>query len=199
MKSMSRALFLDRDGVLNQRIPDGYVTKKEDFIILPGVLKALAILSPAFDYIFIVTNQQGIGKGLMTENDLNDIHTYFIQQVESMGGRIDKVYFCPALKSAHSFMRKPCIGMALQAKREHKGLNLKQSFVVGDTCSDMIFGHRASMTTVLVGDEAHVARNAPRYVDYYFEDILSFANHHQMILQTERMALQNIKNISSKI
>ncbi|MDY5968604.1 MAG: HAD family hydrolase [Bacteroidales bacterium] len=175
---MSRALFLDRDGVINQRIPDGYVTRKEDFVVLPGVLEALALLTPQFDYTFIVTNQQGIGKGLMTEEDLNGIHAYFIQQATAEGGRIDKVYFCPHLKSEHSFMRKPSIGMALKAKKDHPGLNLKQSVMVGDTLSDMVFGRRAGMKTVLVGDEYHIARSAPHSVDSYYENLLSFAKHY---------------------
>ena len=173
---MSRALFLDRDGVLNQRIPDGYVLHEEQFVVLPGVLEALARLSPLFDHVFMVTNQQGIGKGLMTEEDLRRIHAAFVGQVQAAGGRLDAIYFCPALKSAHSFMRKPSIGMALQARREHPGLCLKHSVMVGDTLSDMLFGRRAGMTTVLVGDDPQLAHASPHLVDYCYGDLLAFAN-----------------------
>ena len=169
------SLFLDRDGVINRRIIDGYVTRREDFVLIDGVLEAISIFTRNFDHIFMVTNQQGIGKGLMTEADLADIHGWFLKQVESTGGRIDRIYHCPALKSAHSFMRKPSIGMALQARRDFPDVVLKQSVMVGDTASDMLFGRRAGMTTVLVGDEPEIGRKTPHLVDYCYPDLLSYA------------------------
>jgi histidinol-phosphate phosphatase family protein len=169
------ALFLDRDGVINRRIIDGYVTRREDFVLIDGVLEAIAIFARKFDHIFMVTNQQGIGKGLMTEADLADIHGWFLQQVEATGGRIDRIYHCPALKAEHSFMRKPSIGMALQARRDFPGVVLKQSVMVGDTASDMLFGRRAGMTTVLVGDEPFIARQHPHLVDFCYPDLISYA------------------------
>ncbi len=169
------ALFLDRDGVINQRIVGGYVTRLEDFRIIDGVLEAMALFARHFQRVFMVTNQQGIGKGLMSEDDLATIHAWFAKQVEDAGGRLDKIYYCPALKSEHSFMRKPSIGMALRARRDFDDVVLHQSVMVGDTRSDMLFGRRAGMTTVLVGDEHEVALNAPHLVDYYFNDLISFA------------------------
>ncbi len=168
-------LFLDRDGVINVRIVDNYVTKPDDFILIDGVLDAMAIFARHFDHIFIVTNQQGVSKGLMTEDDLQLVHNYFLQQVAAAGGRVDKIYYCPELRSAHSFMRKPAIGMALQARREFPGVNLRQSVMVGDMESDMLFGRRARMTTVLVGDQPQVARQSPHLVDYCYPDLISYA------------------------
>ena len=170
-----KALFLDRDGTLNERIIDGYVTRDEDFRIIDGVLDAMAIFAKKFDRIFIVTNQQGIGKGLMTESDLKTIHDGFLRQVEAAGGRVDKIYFCPALKAEHSFMRKPSIGMALQARRDFPDVKLRQSVMVGDTESDMLFGHRAGMQTVLVGPEPEIAHKIPHLVDYYYPSLLAYA------------------------
>ena len=106
-------LFLDRDGVLNQRIVDDYVLKPEQFVVIDGVFEALKVFSSIFECIVVVTNQQGIGKGLMTEDDLYAIHTMFLNKVSECGGRIDKIYFCPDLASAFSFNRKPNIGMAI--------------------------------------------------------------------------------------
>ena len=169
------SLFLDRDGVINRRIVDGYVTRREDFVLLDGVLEALTIFAGKFDRIFMVTNQQGIGKGLMTEGDLEVIHSWFLAQVEAAGGRIDAIYHCSALKQEHSFMRKPSIGMALQARRDYPGVELKRSVMVGDTASDMLFGRRAGMTTVLVGDELEIGRRHPHLVDYCYPDLLSYA------------------------
>jgi len=168
-------LFLDRDGTLNQRIMGGYVRSQEEFIILPGVLEALRIFAEKFDRIFIVTNQQGIGKGLMTEDDLDNVHGLFLKQVENAGGRIDKIYFCPALKSENSFMRKPSIGMAVKARHEYPEVKLKECVMVGDTMTDMLFGRRAGMKTVLVGDEPEVAHQYPHLVDLRFDTILEYA------------------------
>lgn len=169
------SLFLDRDGVINRRIIDGYVTRREDFILIDGVLEAMAIFAHKFDHIFMVTNQQGIGKGLMTEADLADIHGWFLQQVESAGGRMDRIYHCAALESEHSFMRKPSIGMALQARREFPDVVLKKSVMVGDTASDMLFGRRAGMTTVLVGDEPEIGRKTSHLVDFCYPNLLAYA------------------------
>lgn len=175
-KMNGKALFLDRDGVLNERIVDGYATRIEDFKILDGVLDALAMLSHKFDRIFMVTNQQGIGKGLMTDDDLQSIHGWFLEQVEAAGGRFDKIYYCPKLHSEHSFMRKPSIGMALQARREFPDISLRNSVMVGDMESDMVFGHRAGMQTVLVGDSAKdLPRLKPYLVDLCYRDLLEYA------------------------
>lgn len=170
-----RSLFLDRDGVLNRRIVDGYVIRPDDFEVLPGVLEALALMSKVFDHIFVVTNQQGIGKGLMTEEELKVIHDGFVSQVEAAGGRIDRIYHCAALKTDHSFCRKPSIGMAIMARHDYPGLRLKDCVMVGDMASDMLFGRRAGMTTVLVGDEAEVATKHPDLVDYYYPSLLDYA------------------------
>ncbi|MBR3829314.1 MAG: HAD family hydrolase [Bacteroidales bacterium] len=171
------ALFLDRDGVINQRIVDGYVTRPDDFLFIDGVLEAMAIFARHFDRIFVVTNQQGIGKGLMTEADLQAVHSYMLQQVQDAGGRIDRIYHCPTLKSEHSFMRKPSIGMALRARRDYSDVVLHRSVMVGDMESDMLFGRRARMQTVLVDDQTNLARRNPHLVDLSFPNLISYAQY----------------------
>lgn len=170
-------LFLDRDGVINRRIVDGYVTRPADFVLIDGVLEAMALFAKRFDRIFIVTNQQGIGKGLMTEADLEAVHSGLLRQVAEAGGRIDRIYHCPNLKSDHSFMRKPSIGMALRARREFSDVVLHQSVMVGDTASDMLFGRRAGMQTVLVGDDTGLARSKSHLVDLSFPDLIGYARY----------------------
>ena len=168
-------LFLDRDGVLNQRIVDDYVLKSEQFVVIDGVFEALKVFSSIFEHIVVVTNQQGIGKGLMTEDDLDAIHTMFLNKVSECGGRIDKIYFCPDLASACSFNRKPNIGMALQAKKDFANIRFNRSLMVGDSLSDMKFGKHAGMTTVLVGNDYDVPRKYPHLVDYCYSTLHEFA------------------------
>src|SRR5215831_19148407 len=103
-------LFLDRDGVINGERKDEYVLRLEEFIFFDGVLQALKILNKVFGVIVIVTNQKGVGKGLMTLDDLHSIHDYMMREIESSGGRIDKIYYCTDLDN-DSFNRKPQPGM----------------------------------------------------------------------------------------
>jgi len=147
-------LFLDRDGVINQRITGGYVTSWKEFILLPGVTEAFRLATGIFGRIVVVTNQQGIGKGLMTESDLSEIHRQFREKIESEGGRIDAIYHAPQLESETSSMRKPGTGMALLAKDQFPDIRFDQSVMVGDSLHDMEFGKKLGMYTVLITDQS---------------------------------------------
>ena len=146
----SWSLFLDRDGVINKKRDNDYVKSIEELELLPGALSAISVLSKYFGKIFIVTNQQGIGKELMTEEDLALIHQHLISQIQENGGRIDGVYHAPHLVAENSEMRKPKIGMAVKAKQEFPAVDFKKSIMVGDSKSDMEFGKNAGMTNVMI-------------------------------------------------
>jgi D-glycero-alpha-D-manno-heptose 1-phosphate guanylyltransferase len=146
-------LFLDRDGVLNKRIVDDYVKDPGEFEWIPGVLEALKILSEFFGKIIIVSNQQGIGKGQMTENDLEIIHSKMLNEINQHDGRVDAIYFAPQLKSENSAYRKPGIGMALQAKADFPGIDFSKSVMAGDSENDLQFGRKAGMITVFINTE----------------------------------------------
>lgn len=162
------ALFLDRDGVINVRIYGGYVRTPDELVFLPGAIDAISLFSKHFDHIFVVTNQQGIGKGLMSEDDLEAVHKKLIDAVAHAGGHITRIYHCPSRKEAHDFCRKPNIGMALQAHRDYPEINLKNSVMIGDAVTDMLFGRRSGMHTVLVGEWPEIAHQQPHLVDYRF-------------------------------
>ena len=147
-------LFLDRDGVINRRLPGDYVKDLTAFTFLDGVLPALAIFSRLFGRIVVVTNQQGIGKGLMTEAQLAEVHRYMLRAIRDSGGRIDAVYHCPALERAGDPCRKPNTGMALQAKTDFPAIDFSRSLMVGDSLSDMEFGAVLGMVNVLVATKA---------------------------------------------
>ena len=144
------SLFFVSDGVINKRIVGGYVKTTAEMILLPQVAEAFSVFKQTFNHIFIVTNQQGIGKGLMTELDLQVVHAYMLQQIATP---IDAIYYCPTLAAENSLMRKPNIGMALQAKKDFPDVDFSKSVMVGDSPSDMQFGLNAGMKTVYVKGE----------------------------------------------
>lgn len=152
----SWTLFLDRDGVINKRLVDDYVKSVKEFEFLPAVPEAIQSFSKWFKYIFVVTNQQGIAKGLMSENDLQKVHAHFLTQIMNKGGRIDNIYYCPDLEGSGSPNRKPEIGMARQAQIDFPELNFEKSIMIGDSMSDMKFGKKAGMKTVFISDDQSV-------------------------------------------
>ncbi len=169
-------LFLDRDGVLNERPGKGYVTDPNDFTWIEGSLEAVAKLASRFKRIIVVTNQQGIAKGLMTLDQLDDIHVRMLQDVNNAGGRIDKVYHADGLRHTASFIRKPGEGMFRQAKGDFPDIEAIKSIMVGDTFTDMLFGHRLKMLTVFIAPKNQIARNYHHVIDYQFNNLLQFAN-----------------------
>lgn len=146
---MASALFLDRDGVINEEKDGSYIFHKDEFVFYQGAVSALVRLSAAFDYVFIVTNQRGVGRGFMTEAALLEIHDHLTEEVVRAGGRIDRVYFAPAVESDHSH-RKPNIGMGLDAQKDFPDIDFSQSIMVGNNLSDMQFGKTLGMKTVFL-------------------------------------------------
>lgn len=138
-------LFLDRDGVINRRLVGQYVCKWSEFEFLPGVPEAIEFFKFFFGKIVIVTNQQGIGKGLMTEADLEQIH----QQMQAIIG-VDAIYHCPDLAADQAFCRKPNPGMAFQAQTDFPEIDFAKSLMVGDSASDMAFGALLGMKLILI-------------------------------------------------
>ena len=169
------SLFLDRDGVVNRRIVDDYVRNWEQFEFLPSTLAALKELSSVFGRIIVVTNQQGVGKGLMSEKDVENLHLRMMAEVKDRGGRIDEALFCGALEKSGSFNRKPNIGMALQARKRFPEIRFRQSVMVGDSLSDMVFGKRVGMKTVFLSANLPHIRRGFKTINYVFPDLYAFA------------------------
>jgi histidinol-phosphate phosphatase family protein len=170
-------LFLDRDGVINLHYPNDYVKRWEEFYFLEGVLDALKKLSSVFRRIIIVTNQQGVGKALMTEDDLTFIHDEMLKEVRKYGGRIHAIYTATSLlEHDKQQMRKPGLGMAQRAKRDFPEIDFAHSIMVGDSLSDMEFGRNAGMITVYAGDRSKLDPDHIQMVDDYCESLADFAN-----------------------
>jgi len=162
-------LFLDRDGVLNRRIIGGYVTKPSEFEWLPGVLPALEYLTDRFATTVVVTNQQGVGKGLMSQEDLDAVHSMLRQQASFANAQIDAIYACTGLAIDNPKGRKPNTGMGLKAKDAFPQINFEQSVMVGDSQTDMGFGQRLGMKTVFIGPKKN------KTADKTFANLWEFA------------------------
>jgi len=166
-------LFIDRDGVVNHEKKEDYILNKEEFQFYDGVLQAMSLLNIKFGRIVMVTNQKGVGRGLMTLDDLQGIHNYMMLAINANGGRVDKIYFCTDMDNL-SINRKPQHGMALQAKADFPEIDFDKSIMVGNKLSDMKFGRNAGIKTVFV------ATTNPEFypddtIDERFDNLLHFA------------------------
>ena len=160
-------LFLDRDGVINRRIVDGYVTHWEEFEFLEGVQEAMQILTKKFKYIFVITNQQGVGKGLMTIEQVDDIHDKMCTAIEAHSGNINGILVCPQLASEPDNYRKPSPDMAYMACEICPDIDLSKSVMVGDGQTDIEFGRNAGTMTVFIGAENPTADDSfPSLYDF---------------------------------
>ena len=145
----SWTLFLDRDGVINIESVGSYITSWDEFIFLDGALIALRSLNQLFGNIVVVSNQRGVGRGIMTIESLRDINKNMRAEIAEHGGRIDKIYAATAVAD-DDHNRKPNVGMGMQAQEDFPGIDFKKSVMVGNSISDMEFGKRLNMHTVFL-------------------------------------------------
>lgn len=162
-------LFLDRDGVINRRIIGSYVTSWNQFKFLPGVLEAMEVLARKFKYIVVITNQQGVGKGLMSMEQVDAIHDQMCLEIEAHDGRVDGILVCPQLATDPDNYRKPDPAMAYMAQEIYPDIDFGKCIMVGDGATDVEFGRNAGTYTVFIGDE-----NAD--ADDSFHSLIDFAN-----------------------
>jgi D-glycero-D-manno-heptose 1,7-bisphosphate phosphatase len=145
-------VFLDRDGVINRKLPEGkYVTRWEEFELLPGVAGAIAALNRHGRRVILVTNQRGVALGLMTEEEVEDIHDRLRAELAREVARLDAIYYCPHDRDECN-CRKPRTGMLEAAFRDFPGAGPENSILIGDSLSDMECGHAAGMATILIED-----------------------------------------------
>ena len=167
-------LFLDRDGVINYEKKDDYIRNWQEFKFYEGAKDALKIFAEKFGTIIVVSNQRGIGKGLMTEEDLLGIHQNMQHEIEAAGGRINAIYYCTAIDSK-AIYRKPNPGMAFSAKKDFPEIDLARSIIAGNKPSDMFFGKYAGMYSVYIAS-THPETPFPHpNIDLRFNSLSDFA------------------------
>jgi D-glycero-D-manno-heptose 1,7-bisphosphate phosphatase len=143
-------VFLDRDGVLNEKMPEGqYVTSWKDFRLLPGVVEAISRLNRSGVRVVVVSNQRGVALGLYAAADVEAIHTALQDLMKRNGAHVDGFYFCPHDKRICN-CRKPLPGLFEQAVADFPQINAATSAMIGDSLSDIEFGRRLGMLTVLL-------------------------------------------------
>jgi D-glycero-D-manno-heptose 1,7-bisphosphate phosphatase len=154
-----KTVFLDRDGVLNEKLPEGqYVTRWSKFHLLTGVAEAIGRLNRAGLRVVVVSNQRGVSLGLYTAADVNDIHKGLQNLLANHGAHVDGFYFCPHDRGLCT-CRKPLPGLFEQAVAEFPAIDAASSAMIGDSMSDIEFGRRLGMLTVFI--EGDLERRKP--------------------------------------
>lgn len=149
MSEMNKAIFLDRDGVINKEV--NYLSNPDNFEFIDGSIEALKILKKKKFLLIVITNQAGIARGFLTEETLRGIHNKMIDSLMQNGVKLDDIYYCPHHPdfTGPCECRKPNPGMILNAKSKYN-IDLPQSYMVGDTLNDIQTGIAANCKTVLV-------------------------------------------------
>lgn len=142
-KSNTKAVFFDRDGIINKDI--GYVYKQEDFEFQDGIFDLLKFCKERGYLLLVVTNQSGIGRGFYTLEDFKKLSSYMQSQVQArLGFKFDSIYFCPHSPDEECECRKPKSAMIEQAKKDYN-VNLDESFIIGDKITDMQAGQEGGI------------------------------------------------------
>ena len=150
-----KTVFLDRDGVINRRLMNDYVTRWEEFEPLPGALAAIEKLNRAGFRVVVVTNQRGIALGRMSREDVDAIHARLNEVLKESGHGIDGFFVCPHDRDQACGCRKPAPGLLLQADRR-KAVAWHTSFLVGDSDSDILAGLEMGVTTIKLAGPSRV-------------------------------------------
>ena len=172
------AVFLDRDGVLIQNV-EGYVRSVEDLHWLPDVFPALRRLAQSDLSIVVITNQAGVGKGLMTKDDVANIHRHLTDTIAENGGRVDAIYVCLHAPSDCCQCRKPKPGLILAAAQELQ-LDLNRSFAIGDSVRDAVAAKSAGCESILVLT-GHGTRQYEQYRASFGPQALVFADLYEAV------------------
>lgn len=166
----SYTLFIDRDGVINQPIIGDYAKKPEDFIFCEGALDALIQLKKMMGRVILVTNQQGIQKGVMSEKNLEDVHLKMYNALKSNVEYFDLALFAPYLKDQNHAWRKPNTGMCLKAKEYFPDIDFTKAIMVGDSPSDMALAEPFNVLKVRIRNSQFSFDNQ----DFTFNSLADF-------------------------
>ena len=144
-----KAVFLDRDGVINKNLDNDYVKKWDEFEFLSRSKEAISILTDANWDVVVISNQAGVGKGIMSAQAVEEINARMVKQIQDHGGAVKAVYYCPHRSDEDCECRKPKPGMLFRAADEFD-VELSSSYLIGDNITDIQAGAQVGCTTILV-------------------------------------------------
>lgn len=162
---LDKIAFLDRDGVINVKMPEGcYVTQWNQFEFLAGAIAGIKLLNDCGYKVIVVTNQRGIARKIMTEVDLEQIHHKMIESIEKSGGKIEAIYYCPH-DVGQCNCRKPDIGLFLQVEAVYR-VDMIDSFMIGDSLSDIEAGKKYGIQSYLLKDKDNLESCVRKILDF---------------------------------
>ena len=171
----SWTLLLDRDGVINMDKEGSYIFSPDEFVFMEGAPGLFKKLTEKFNRIIIVTNQRGIGRGLMNEDALASIHNKMELEIKTAGGKLDAIYYAKDNDNLDP-LRKPNPGMAFKARTHFPDVDLSKTIMVGNNLSDMQFGRNAGTYTVFLNTTNKTVRLPHPDIDLQFDLLADFAN-----------------------
>jgi D-glycero-D-manno-heptose 1,7-bisphosphate phosphatase len=189
---MSKAVFLDRDGVINRKPPKGrYVTRWEEMHLLPGVGDVIGLLNRAGFRVIVVSNQRCVAKGLVTVRELESLHQRMCQHLAAAGATIDGVYYCPHETRPACNCRKPAPGMLLAAALKHR-LDLPESWIIGDSEIDVEAGRSAGCKTARLLESSGAVDGKADVVALSLPEAI-----HQILLLEKHLEVVAVRNVNN--
>lgn len=171
----NKAVFFDRDGVVNKRIFGDYVKSVEQFELIPEIPPIMKFLKDNSYLLILITNQQGVGKGMMSQLELDLVHQFMQDELSRFGVKFDDIFFCTEIAQNNSYRRKPNPGMILEAIDKYD-IDPAKSYMIGDSGSDIIAGQRAGLKTILISKD--LQNSNP---DYYVSAHSELANMNEKL------------------
>jgi histidinol-phosphate phosphatase family protein len=191
-------IFLDRDGTINQEV--NFLSTPEELELIPGSAEAIQRANQLGFKVFIVTNQSGIARGLLTTDQLEKIHTTLLRMLNAKNAHVDGVYYCPHHpESGDSPLtttcdcRKPNTGLIERACKEFS-IDRRRSFVIGDRMADVQLGNNAGMSSIIVltgygKEELELSRQANAHIDYVAGDLSDAMQYVERVMRKEHLPI----------
>lgn len=188
---MKPCIFFDRDGIVNKRLVDDYVKEPSEFQFIPEFLEFFKYISHSKFLKIVITNQQGVGKKLMSQKDLEDIHKFMQDKLlELTSSNFDDIYYCADLANSGSKRRKPEPGMLLEAI-EKWDIDTSKSWMIGDSKSDILAGQRVNLNTIFVSEENFTEAD----LNNMELPTLHFTNHKELLQNKKEINFPGFHNV----
>lgn len=173
----NKAFFLDRDGIINERLVDDYVKSIDEFVFIEDFFNLLKKIKQHNFQAILISNQQGVGKKLMTQADLDNIHLFMQNTLEAKTNyKLDDIFVCTSLASENDYRRKPNPGMIIEAIEKYN-FDPHQCFMVGDSNSDITAGKQAGIKTIYIGNNRNID------ADFIFISIFELVQHFEEVVK----------------